>query len=254
MLFLETLDKYKLFLDSINQQKDILHQEAVVESIKDWSEFDTVESVMQWFRLEQKKCRMVVEDISLYECSGWSFDTNKGTFCHNSGEFFYVQGVRVKNTDGREVTGGWDQPILTQVGFNGGLLGLLRKKINNVPYYLVNAKAEPGNPDKIQISPTLQATYSNLKQAHKGKRPKFSNLFESPKSIDCTVVFDQLLSEDGGRLHLKRNRGMIVEVNDSYNLPDLDTSFKWLTLFQIKKLITLNSWISPHVRSVISSL
>lgn len=254
MTFLEALDKYKFFLQSINQQRDIINQESAVESIKDWSEFDSVESVMHWFRAEQKKCRMVVEDIPLNDCSGWSFDNDKGTFCHNSGEFFYVQGVRVKNTDGREVVGGWDQPILTQVGFNGGLLGLLRKKIDNVPYYLVNAKAEPGNPDKVQISPTLQATYSNLKQAHKGNRPKFADLFESPDSFNCTVVFDQLMSEDGGRLHLKRNRGMIVEVNDSYDLPEINSSFKWLTLFQIKKLISLNSWVSPHVRSIISSL
>ena len=127
MNFLEVLDNYNSFLESINQKKDILHQEAVIESIKDWSEFDSVETVMQWFRLEQEKCRMVVEDIPLSDCSGWNFDDDKGIFCHDSGEFFYVQGVRVKNTDGREVTGGWDQPILTQVGFNGGLLGLLRK-------------------------------------------------------------------------------------------------------------------------------
>ena len=129
MTFLEALDKYKFFLESINQKRDIINQESAVESIKDWSEFDSVESVMHWFRLEQKKCRMVVEDIPLNDCSGWSFDNHKGIFCHNSGEFFYVQGVRVKNTDGREVVGGWDQPILTQVGFNGGLLGLLRKKL-----------------------------------------------------------------------------------------------------------------------------
>lgn len=254
MNFLDMVNSYSSFLTSINQEKGLLYQEAVVENIKDWSELYSLDSIMEWFKLEQQKCCMTVEDIPLSDCSGWSFDKHKGIFCHDSGEFFYVQGVRVKNTDGREVTEGWDQPILTQVGFNGGLLGLLRKKINNIPYYLVNAKAEPGNPDKIQISPTLQATYSNLKQAHKGNRPKFAELFENPESLDCQILFDQLMSEDGGRLHLKRNRGMIVEVNDDYELPEIDMTYRWLTLFQIKKLIKLNSWVSPHVRSIISHL
>ena len=77
----------------------------------------------------------------------------------------------------REVEDGWEQPIVTQVGFDGGVLGLLRSKRNGVPYYLVEAKAEPGNPDKVQICPTLQATFSNINQNHGGRQPKFVDLF-----------------------------------------------------------------------------
>ena len=40
---------------------------------------------------------------------------------------------------------GWDKPILTEPNFDGGILGLLRKRINGVPLYLVNVKFEPGN-------------------------------------------------------------------------------------------------------------
>ena len=63
--------------------------------------------------------------------------------------------------------------FLIQIGFDGGLSGLLRRRINGIPHYLIEAKAEPGNLDKIQNSPALQATFSNLKKAHGGRKPKF---------------------------------------------------------------------------------
>ena len=53
-----------------------------------------------------------------------------------------------------------------QVGYKGGIIGLIRKKINGVPHYLIKAKFEPGNFGKIQFHLPLQATYSNLERAH----------------------------------------------------------------------------------------
>jgi oxidase EvaA len=253
--FVEALSKYTDFSNKFSEAgSDSLRNEAVVESLKDWSEYETIDSIKSWFKEEQENCSMSIEDIPLMDCAGWSFNEEKGVFAHDSGEFFYIQGVRVKNTIVREVTGGWDQPILTQVGYNGGLLGLLRKKFNSIPYYLVDAKAEPGNPDKVQISPTLQATFSNLKQAHGGNKPKFSEFFETPEIVNGKILFDQWMSEDGGRLYLKRNKGMIVEIDDSVELPELSSAHKWMTLYQIKYLIKENSWVSPHVRSIISHL
>ena len=42
----------------------------------------------------------------------------------------------------------------------GGLLGLIRTKIEGLPHYLVEAKYEPGNFNSVLFSPTLQATFS----------------------------------------------------------------------------------------------
>ena len=252
MNFTETLLEFTDFTTKISDSNDILRNETTVESLKDWSEFDTIDSIKSWFKEEQKNCQLSTQDIPLLDCIGWSFNSKKGIFAHDSGEFFYVQGVRIKNSISREVSYGWDQPILTQVGFKGGILGLLRMKINKIPYYLVEAKAEPGNPDKIQISPTLQSTFSNLKQAHGGKKPKFSEFFETPELVNGKVLFDQWMSEDGGRLYLKTNKGMLVEIEDEYILSEIPKSFKWMTLYQIKYLIKENSWVSPHVRSIIS--
>ena len=127
----------------------------------------------------------------------------------------------------------------------GGLLGLIRTKIDNLPHYLVEAKFEPGNYNKIQISPSVQATYSNLKRAHKGKRNKMISHLKASKTI-----VKKFVSEDGGRFMNKRNLHWIVQSNRKIIIND--KSFKWLSLWEIKQLSLKKTVISPHLRSIIS--
>lgn len=231
---------------------DEFRLETQVESIKDWSQVGTLHELENWYCERKQRCRMRISEIPLSECRQWNMDEETGWFVHASKEFFIVQGVRVEQSGTREVGAkGWDQPIFTQIGYDGGLLGLLRQRINGIPHYLVEAKAEPGNVDLVQISPTLQATFSNLKQAHGGRKPAFAEFFETPDEVGGQVHFAQWMSEDGGRLYRKRNRGMLVEVPES-TVTDIPENFYWASLFQIKTLIKTNSWVNPHVRSIIS--
>lgn len=255
MNFRDLVDKHSSFIHAAGLEGvDKLRIETQIESLRDWSQTGTLADVERWFLEQQDACTMTIEDIPLNDCRDWYYDDASGWIRHKSQEFFVVQGVRIGLSGSREVgAGGWDQPIVTQIGFDGGLLGLLRKRVNGIPHYLVEAKAEPGNPDKIQISPTLQATFSNLKRAHGGNKPKFSELFEEPGANGGTVLFDQWMSEDGGRLHLKRNRGMLVEV-DEERVFTVGDAFHWASLYQLKALIKENSWVNPHVRGIISHL
>ena len=251
------------FINAVDRQMTLLQQvcgstgsrvtaETIVESMNDWSEFDNIDDLRHWFIKLQNTSLLETNPIPLFDCRGWDYDKTLGIFKHESDQFFYVQGVRVSNSNNRENAIGWDQPMLTQVGYNGGILGLARLKRNNIPYYLIEAKAEPGNPDKIQISPTLQATYSNLKKVHGGRRPHYASIFETPKKAGGVILFDQMMSEDGGRLYNKRNRGLVVEFTDERLFQSLPINMRWVTLFQLKQLIRENSWVSPHVRSLIS--
>ena len=95
------------------------------------------------------------------------------------------------------------------------------KKINGVSHYLVQAKAEPGNIGKLQLSPTLQATTSNLLKAHGGTRPLFAEYFDEPKT--AKIIYGKWQSEDGGRFHLKSNFNMIVEVDENEQLQITDS-------------------------------
>ena len=223
------------------------------ECLRDWNRFHSIAEVKEWFVARRERCAMLVTDIPLNECRQWSIDTATGDVRHDSGEFFSVHGIRI-DFDEREVgAGGWDQPILTQVGYDGGLLGIIRQRFEGVPHYLIEAKAEPGNYERLQLSPTLQATFSNLKRAHEGRKPAFSQFFETPEEHSAQVLYSQWMSEDGGRLHLKRNRGMLVEVVEG-TIDEIPDSFIWLSMWQIKELLQENAWVNPHIRGIIAHL
>lgn len=252
-VFQKAIDGYRDFAgDALAASKSGLRLEAHVESLRDWSPLHSLEDVKNWFEGCRAAPGMVISDIPLAACREWSLDPATGFVRHASGDFFYVQGLRIESP-GRERGSGWDQPMLTQVAFDGGILGLLRQKIQGVPMYLVEAKAEPGNYRLIQMSPTVQATFANLRRSHGGRRPHFAEYFEAPAQHGATVHFDQWLSEDGGRLTNKRNRGMLIELPEA-TVRELPPNFMWLSLWQIKECLHEDAWVNPHIRGIIAHL
>ena len=209
----------------------------------------SLKEIKAWYKSIIQKSNIKVKRINLSDCSNWTM--NKKTISHKSKKFFRVEALRITNSYKREVVGGWDQPILTEPGYNGGILGLLRKEINGVPHYLINAKFEPGNYRLIQLSPTLQATFSNISQAHKGNAPRYLKYFTNPKTNKCKIFFQQWFSEEGGRLRNKRNLGVLINHNSKESIK-VDSDFMWVTLKQIKKLILENAMVNPHLRGLVS--
>lgn len=247
---------FEIYINQMQQlpfspAQETSHLEYAFEALHDWSLFHKIEDVEKWFLNKREMCSMDVESIPLNETKAWSVDSQTGNIQHDSGDFFVIHGLRVTNTSTREVgTKGWDQPILTQIGYDGGLLGIIRQRFSGIPHYLIEAKAEPGNYEKLQLSPSLQATFSNLRTAHKGRRPFLADFFENPSEFGLTVLYDAWLSEDGGRLFNKRNRGMLVEAPPEF-IEELPDGFIWMSLFQIKKFLHKNAWINPHIRGIL---
>jgi len=60
------------------------------------------------------------------------------------------------------------------------------------------------------------------------------------------------LAEDGGRLHLKRNKGMLIEIDEGINIDIPHDNFIWLSLYQIKELLKEDAWINPHIRGILA--
>ena len=245
------IDEIKAILEKNGYVIDpdlILRLQTMVESIRDDNQINKLDYVIDWFNKKREESDMIVEEIGINDLDKWTVDKNSGNITHDSGGFFEVIGVKVSNTFDREVgKNGWTQPM---IGKNpGGILGSLMKRINGVAHYLLQAKAEPGNIGKLQLSPTLQATTSNLLKAHGGIRPKFSEYFDEPKN--AKIIYAKWQSEDGGRFHLKSNYNMIVEVDEDLNIPD---SFIWVTLYQIKQLLKIENFVGPHIRGIISYL
>ena len=242
----EILKKNEYELDS-----DVISRiETMLESIRDDNQINKLDYIIDWFNKKRQESDMIVEEIDVNNLDKWSVDENSGNITHDSGGFFEVIGVKVSNTFDREVgKKGWTQPMIAKNP--GGILGILMKRINGIPHYLLQAKAEPGNIGKLQLSPTLQATTSNLLKAHGGIQPLFAEYFD--ESNNGKVIYAKWQSEDGGRFHLKSNYNMIVEVDEDENL-DIPDSFIWITLFQIKQLLKIENFVGPHIRGIISYL
>ena len=242
----EVLEKNDYSLDS----DTILRIQTMLESIRDDNQINKLDYIIEWFNKKREESDMIVEEIGIKDLDKWDIDHNSGNVKHESGGFFEVIGVKVSNTFDREVgKKGWTQPMIAKNP--GGILGIIMKKINGIPHYLLQAKAEPGNIGKLQLSPTLQATTSNLLKAHGGAKPLFAEYFDDENKPK--IIYAKWQSEDGGRFHLKSNYNMIVEVREDEELK-LPDSFIWVTLYQIKQLMKIENFVGPHVRGIISYL
>ncbi len=242
----ESLEKegYDLDTDSISRIQ------TMIESIRDDNQINKLDYIIDWFNKKREQSDMIVKEIGINELEKWNVDSDTGNIKHESGGFFEVIGVKASNTFDREVgKKGWTQPMIAKNP--GGILGIIMKRINGIPHYLLQAKAEPGNIGKLQLSPTLQATTSNLLKAHGGSKPLFSEYFDEENNPK--IIYAKWQSEDGGRFHLKSNYNMIVEVKEDKEL-EIPDSFIWVTLYQIKQLMKIENFVGPHVRGIISYL
>ena len=125
-----------------------------------------------------------------------------------------------------------------------GILGIIRKKINNQYKYLLQAKLEPGNINKLQLSPTVQATESNYRRVHGGRKTQFLEYF-----INKNFLIKSKQSEQGLRYLNKFNTNYLVETKKKINLPK---RFKWFSKSELCYLIKKKNLINMDTISVFS--
>lgn len=206
--------------------------------------FGTVESLKNWLYQRNHEVQVNIVRKPFSRLNKWNVASD-GSLHHDSGKFFSVIGIDV-NTDYGSVKN-WSQPIILQPEI--GYLGIIIKEIDGIIYFLMQAKIEPGNINHVQLSPTLQATKSNYTQIHKGTKPKYLEYFRNARPEQ--VVLDQLQSEQGARFLKKRNRNIIIKVNEELPLYD---DFKWMTLGQLKALMQYDNLVNMDTRTVLSGL
>lgn len=206
----------------------------------------STDQFMDWLEAKKKATHHQVTQIPFSQLKQWDFDQDTGNLVHDSRKFFSIEGIHIKTNWGK--VSEWTQPIINQPEI--GFLGIITKKIDGILYFLMQAKIEPGNINAVQISPTLQATKSNYTQVHQGNTPQYLEYFIENRS-DVKIVLDQLQSEQGARFLKKRNRNIIIEVMSDIEIKE---EFCWLTLGQIKELLTYDNIINMDTRTVISGI
>ena len=211
-----------------------------------------IDHVLAWLQKIKNDLPATVSKINLNNVEdGWSLSPDTGNLEHCTGGFFKIIGVETE-TDVRESGKGWKQPMVDQ-GTESSIVGLLKRKgSDGISKYLVEAKFEPGNYDRVLLSPTLQVTYDNLNKLHSGRKPLFSEYFSGQKNdITAATKFEHWYPEDGGRFYRKRVKNMLVETIDVFEIPN---NFLWLNMFQLKELLKRDNLVNPHLRSIISYL
>ena len=201
--------------------------------------------ILTWMQQKNKDVKYELTQKPLSNLNGWEYAEDR--IQHHSGKFFSIQGIRITTNYGLVPT--WDQPIINQPEI--GFLGFIVQKKKGVLHFLLQAKIEPGNLNVVQLSPTLQATRSNYMRVHGGKTPLYLEYFTGEKKVN--VLVDQLQSEQGARFYQKRNRNIIVEVDENEEIPVYD-NFVWATLGQIKQLLTEPNVVNMDSRTVISCI
>ena len=143
----------------------------------------------KWLFLQKKRMSFSVKKKNLSELKKWII--SKDNIYHESGKFFRIVGIKVRTNFYK--TRSWDQPVILQK--EKGILGILRRKNKDGFQYLIQAKVEPGNINKLQLSPTVQATKSNYSRVHKGKVVDYLSFFKKIKKKE--VVINSQQSEQG---------------------------------------------------------
>ena len=201
------------------------------------------DSILAWIAEKNRDLKVSIVKNRLSDSSDWFYDDARGEIRNQKNSFFQIRGLRHYEDDG-SVT---EQPILIQDEI--GYLGIICKEINGVLHLLMQAKIEPGNVNKIQISPTIQATRSNFTQKHGGRKPAYLDYFLNADRH--TIIFDQIQSEQSSRFLGKRNRNIMIKTDEDIEvLP----SHMWMTMGQLKQLMKIDNLVNMDTRTVLSCI
>lgn len=215
--------------------------------VQSWANRDgcvhSTAELLDWIETRNRDVAVSIKKAPFRSDGFWFYDREEGVLRNRNRSFFSIRGIQVLQKG--EVL--HEQPIILQQEI--GYLGILCKELHGILHFLMQAKIEPGNLNKIQISPTIQATKSNFTQRHGGSKPPYLDYFlETPAA---QVVVDQIQSEQSSRFYHKRNRNLVVEVFDEVEvLP----SHRWMTLGQIKALMKFDNLVNMDTRTVLSCL
>ena len=217
-----------------------------VQIIESWktldNRFNDLKSLLKWIKDLNDIVSVKVEKID-FNNDYWYYDESLDKIVNRNGSFFSIEGI--KRIDNNETLD--NQIIINQPEI--GYLGILAKEFDGKLYFLMQAKIEPGNINKVQISPTLQATRSNFMKTHGGGTPKYLEYFIEKDKYE--ILIDQIQSEQSSRFFRKRNRNIIIIVDEDI---EIDNWHKWMTLGQIKELMRFDNLVNMDTRTVISCI
>lgn len=206
--------------------------------MKDWQ---------KWLQECRAASAMRVNVISLDEAAHygdkpeqrWSVQQEDGVDSHiGRSDKRFFSGIFVLITLAAREVIQWVQMMLLEVTKPGdeGVVVLIR---DGEGRFLVQAKAEPGNDREgcVLLAPTLQASKSNLDQAHGGKRPPYAEL------LDELELGWTKLPADGARFFHKTNSYAVATLDAS--VIEAKAGWRWFTSEELREALHVNDPEEP---------
>lgn len=225
-------------------RNDVVTPLRIAESMAAATE-SSIASFHRWFEDLRARREMRVERIGLDDMTVWHTAPDTGNIVHETGRFFTIEGLEVHAPSGAVKQ--WSQPIINQPEV--GILGFLVKEFDGILHCLVQGKTEPGNANGLQLCPTVQATRSNYTQVHGGAAVPYLGYFQDIERH--RVIADVRQSEQGAWFRQKRNRNMVIEVEEDVDLLD---GFCWVTLGQVHRLLHAEDLVNMDARTVLACI
>ncbi len=194
------------------------------------------QKISEWLKIQKQKHKLSVKLINLDAISQW--DYHNSTIRHKTRKFFKITGLKIKSNFYKK---NWDQPIIIQNEI--GILGIIKNKKNNK--YLLQAKVEPGNINKLQLAPTVQATKSNYSRVHGGSQVPYIKFFLKIKN---KKNYNQ--SEQGFRYFRKFNSNILIQTN---KIIKKTPNHYWFGKKEITALLNKKNIINMDTLSILST-
>ncbi|WP_162907458.1 NDP-hexose 2,3-dehydratase family protein [Allorhizocola rhizosphaerae] len=205
----------------------------------------TMQQFYEWFLAQKGPRGLESERVPFAALEGWAFAKDTGNLVHAGSGHYSVEGMKILAWTGPICE--WYQPIVNQPGV--GIHGLLVKEHAGVLHCLVQAKAEPGHPEVIQLYPTVQATRDAYATAQRDFATRHLESFIGPRR--GRIIADVLHSSHGQWFYRMSNRCMVVEAMGDVEAGE---GFAWLTVGQLNALLKRNKVLSLSLRSLLSLL
>ena len=98
------------------------------------------------------------------------------------------------------------------------------------------------------IVSTVQREYINTDTLN-----KVDILFNQKSDAKENIIFDTMLSEEGGRFYHEENRNIIIEI-DKNETGDLPEGYFWADYKTLNRFISVNNCLNIQLRNLLSVL
>lgn len=225
----------------LKEIETIFVDKALFKSIFNDSSLKEITDIYKYINNYKMFSEIKSEIVPLNKLNNWNI-TDEGVKSKKDYNFSVI--FCDIEVEGREVRK-WTQPLFKAEGL--ATFGLFTTICKGIRKFLVKCVPEIGAFDGIEIGPTVQ-----LESVEK-ELDEVSVLFIKYWKEKKGILYDVVLSEEGGRFYHEQNYNIIIEVKES-EIKVLPEGYFWIDYKTLNTLIQINNCLNIQLRNLLSLL